>query len=1258
MVTGSSGVSMMNNCRFVLCLVLLSLAGQSVFALDADPLESVKDHVYDLLSSAEVPESTGYYRENYIETIDGILNFFRDYQQMDGSIFDPYTNNEVQYATPYYAMCGSVVYVNNYRSENANAVIVDAGFLESISLALDRATYELYTRSCANGHSNFFTMPCMVAYLNLRDYVSTTRRQLWESRLSGMSTSQYATNTLNWNLTASVGDYLRYINGLTTNITYMEDHIEENIPQLTLQGIYRDGNYPYAPMAYDGFARLNFQVLLLNGYGDTSFPGADDLGEYIRRGAFTGMMMQSPWGETPMGGRSAQHQWNETEMCFIYEVWADQMYEEGNTVLAGAFKRAAHLAYSSLLRWVRPNGSVWIVKNYLDPALRFGYESYSYLSQYNMWTAGGLALAAMYANDSISEGASPADIGGYAFDVPEIHRGFANCGGLYLQFDMDPKDTYNTAGLVRIHKKGVEPLVGPSASTSEVQVLDGVPELGHGVGWYNGSGWSSLAEMSSDQITSFDFTVNSMSSELLDLTINYNFTEVDGANSVTEHYSIDPDEVYVTAKVNGPKTFTKVRYAGFLYDGAREFTVGYDDGIAQTKYGDNLMTMELVSHPETPFDRSFDTVNSRNGYLEAIEAVVNDSEVSYILRPEIDEDGTKFTAANSFTGLGSEVLPGHEVEDSLAGSEQSGNAKENAYDDNEATRWCNDGMLNNGWITFDLGSVQQVGQVNILYYNGHRNYPIMIETSVDGSTWGQVYNGGSGEMGSDYWACSFTEVSARYVRITLTDYNSDGSYWFSIYEVNFWQAAQTDTTAPAVPMGLETISGDYTVFLNWNDNSESDFSYYNVKRSTTSGGSYATIESNIGVSNYMDNSVTNGVTYYYVLTAVDTSGNESVVSGEVSGMAVDVTSPESPSGLEASANNGVVTLDWNDNSDPDLARYNVYRSMFSGGPYSMLASAVVDSGYEDDTVTNGLTYYYVVTAVDEAGLESGYSNEADAISIVRQEFAIVSSTYGSEESGNVDENSYDDNESTRWCNDGYLSDPLDWAWIQYDLGGAEYIDHIELMLYKGTSRTYPILIEVSMDASTWTTVFDGNTDVSDDYWQVTFDTVSSRYVRLTLADYNSDGGSWFSIYEAQIWGPENYDITAPSALTNVTAVAENGAIVINWDASSDSDVAGYYVKRSIVIGGDYSTIGGVIAGTTTFTDLTAEAGIRYYYIVTALDASSNESSGSNRQYAPQYAGDLTLDNTVDMFDMAMLGSGWMGDFDLTNLVDVASDWLE
>ncbi|MEJ2147461.1 MAG: Ig-like domain-containing protein, partial [Acidobacteriota bacterium] len=71
-----------------------------------------------------------------------------------------------------------------------------------------------------------------------------------------------------------------------------------------------------------------------------------------------------------------------------------------------------------------------------------------------------------------------------------------------------------------------------------------------------------------------------------------------------------------------------------------------------------------------------------------------------------------------------------------------------------------------------------------------------------------------------------------------------------------------------------------------------------------------------------------------------------------------------------------VTLHWDPNSESDLAGYNVYRSNTPGSGYSKLNSNLLSStSYTDSSLTPGSTYYYVCTAVNSSGLESGYSNQ-------------------------------------------------------------------------------------------------------------------------------------------------------------------------------------------------------------------------------------------------------------------------------------------
>ena len=77
-----------------------------------------------------------------------------------------------------------------------------------------------------------------------------------------------------------------------------------------------------------------------------------------------------------------------------------------------------------------------------------------------------------------------------------------------------------------------------------------------------------------------------------------------------------------------------------------------------------------------------------------------------------------------------------------------------------------------------------------------------------------------------------------------------------------------------------TPQATHSVALSWNA-STSTVSGYNVYRGTLSGGSYLRINSSLvaGLS-YTDSTVQNTTTYYYVTTAVDNTGVESVYSNQ------------------------------------------------------------------------------------------------------------------------------------------------------------------------------------------------------------------------------------------------------------------------------------------------------------------------------------------------------------------------------------------
>ncbi len=92
------------------------------------------------------------------------------------------------------------------------------------------------------------------------------------------------------------------------------------------------------------------------------------------------------------------------------------------------------------------------------------------------------------------------------------------------------------------------------------------------------------------------------------------------------------------------------------------------------------------------------------------------------------------------------------------------------------------------------------------------------------------------------------------------------------------------------------------------------------------------------------------------------------------------TPPTAPQNLTATAGNGQVTLKWNKNTESDFLKYRIYRGTIADGETLVDSSSalITDTTKTISGLTNGTTYYFEVTAMNTARLESGFSNEVSA----------------------------------------------------------------------------------------------------------------------------------------------------------------------------------------------------------------------------------------------------------------------------------------
>jgi hypothetical protein len=91
--------------------------------------------------------------------------------------------------------------------------------------------------------------------------------------------------------------------------------------------------------------------------------------------------------------------------------------------------------------------------------------------------------------------------------------------------------------------------------------------------------------------------------------------------------------------------------------------------------------------------------------------------------------------------------------------------------------------------------------------------------------------------------------------------------------------AVRDLTPPAAPQGVYSETGDGQVTLRWIRNTEPDLRQYFVWRGPAYDGPYHKLDATVSTT-FIDDTAVNGTTYYYAVSAIDQSGNESELSAE------------------------------------------------------------------------------------------------------------------------------------------------------------------------------------------------------------------------------------------------------------------------------------------------------------------------------------------------------------------------------------------
>lgn len=191
---------------------------------------------------------------------------------------------------------------------------------------------------------------------------------------------------------------------------------------------------------------------------------------------------------------------------------------------------------------------------------------------------------------------------------------------------------------------------------------------------------------------------------------------------------------------------------------------------------------------------------------------------------------------------------------------------------------------------------------------------------------------------------------------------------------------KVDLTPPPVPASLSISQiGNGSVTLTWIAVSDPNLQGYNVY--WQGDAVLDTLKANrrfVSTNAITINDLNYETEYSFAVTSIDASGNESALSVSRNGTPYNTTPPLPPTGIDLVAENidfSKITLYWEENTEPDIAHYNVYRALSLSEADSDLTplATVSETNYIDIAIEAGVSYYYWVKAVDRGGKESNAS---------------------------------------------------------------------------------------------------------------------------------------------------------------------------------------------------------------------------------------------------------------------------------------------
>jgi hypothetical protein len=167
---------------------------------------------------------------------------------------------------------------------------------------------------------------------------------------------------------------------------------------------------------------------------------------------------------------------------------------------------------------------------------------------------------------------------------------------------------------------------------------------------------------------------------------------------------------------------------------------------------------------------------------------------------------------------------------------------------------------------------------------------------------------------------------------------------------------QGNGKVPVMPTQLAAIPENSRIRLNWNTTPNAVT--YTIKRADSAGGDLKILSSGLSSTEYIDTTISPGVTYRYVVTAVNDFGN-SPDSQPVFATNVASSTLAPPTIAPPQTASHRVTLRWN--ASPNALGYRLEKAASNNGSFEPLTTTSALT-YTDTSVENGITYSFRIKA--------------------------------------------------------------------------------------------------------------------------------------------------------------------------------------------------------------------------------------------------------------------------------------------------------